>query len=177
MKLLRVIASMDPAYGGPCQGIRNIVPTLERLGVQNEVVSMDDPASAYLGKDPFPVHAIGPSRGTWSYTPKLTAWLDDNLHRFDVVLIHGLWLHYGFATSRRVHHFRNGTSSTHGRKPLKLYVMPHGMLDPYFQRAPDRKLKALRNWVYWKLIEGNVINEADGEYYTCEEELQLSRFP
>ena len=33
----------------------------------------------------------------------------------------------------------------------KIYVMPHGMLDPYFQTAKDRKLKALRNDIYWKL--------------------------
>ncbi|RDC66098.1 glycosyltransferase [Adhaeribacter pallidiroseus] len=51
------------------------------------------------------------------------------------------------------------------------------MLDPYFQKAAGRKLKALRNWAYWKLIEGNVVNDADGLLFTCEEERILAREP
>ena len=57
----------------------------------------------------------------------------------------------------------------------KLYVMPHGMLDPYFQRAPDRKLKALRNWIFWKIIENKIVNQADALLFTCETELLLAR--
>ncbi len=53
--------------------------------------------------------------------------------------------------------------------------MPHGMLDPYFQRAEGRKLKAIRNVLYWKLIEGGVVNNADGLLFTAEEELQLAK--
>ena len=57
----------------------------------------------------------------------------------------------------------------------KLYLMPHGMLDPYFQRAKSRRLKAIRNWIFWKLIEGKVINGADGVLFTCKDELLLAR--
>lgn len=173
MNLLRVIASMDPSYGGPCQGIRNIVPTLESLGVKNEVVSIDDPSAAFLTKDSFPIHALGPAKGPWSYSNRLEPWLDQNLGRFDAVLIHGLWLHYGFATSKAFRRFKRNSASN----GQKLFVMPHGMLDPYFQKASDRKLKAARNWLYWKLIESNVVNEADGVFFTCEQELILAREP
>lgn len=171
MKLLRVIASMDPSYGGPCQGIRNIVPSLEKLGIHNEVVSLDDPSAAFLGTDSFPVHALGPSKGPWKYSAKLAPWLSENLSRFDVVIIHGLWLYYSFATSKAVRNFRGSA------KRPRLFVMPHGMLDPYFQKASDRKLKAIRNWMYWKLVESNVINKADGVFFTCEAELLLAREP
>jgi glycosyltransferase involved in cell wall biosynthesis len=51
------------------------------------------------------------------------------------------------------------------------------MLDPYFQRAAGRKIKAVRNYVYWKLLERRVVNDADGILFTCEEELQLARVP
>ena len=177
MRLLRVIATMDPASGGPCQGIRNIVPTLEEMGVCNEVVSLDDPNAAFLGSDPFPIHALGPSKGMWNYSPKLRPWLNENLDRFDAVIIHGLWLYISYATSKAVRHFRNNVSPRGRSGQLKLFVMPHGMLDPYFQRAPGRRLKAIRNWFYWKLIEGNVVNKADGIFFTCEEELLLAREP
>jgi glycosyltransferase involved in cell wall biosynthesis len=49
------------------------------------------------------------------------------------------------------------------------------MLDPYFQKAPERRLKAIRNQIYWKLIEQKLINRADGLLFTCEAELLLAR--
>ena len=55
--------------------------------------------------------------------------------------------------------------------------MPHGMLDPYFQEVKERRLKALRNWIYWKFIENKVINDADGILFTCEEEKRLAKIP
>src|SRR5690606_42124112 len=63
------------------------------------------------------------------------------------------------------------------QKRPKYFVMPHGMLDPYFQKAEDRRLKALRNWVYWKLIEHKVVNNADALLFTCEEERELAKKP
>jgi glycosyltransferase involved in cell wall biosynthesis len=53
--------------------------------------------------------------------------------------------------------------------------MPHGMLDPYFQQAPNRRFKAWRNWAYWKLIESRVVNDAMGLLFTCETERLLAR--
>jgi len=55
--------------------------------------------------------------------------------------------------------------------------MPHGMLDPYFQRAAGRKLKAVRNQLYWKLVEHQLFNSADGILFTCEEEKRLAQQP
>jgi glycosyltransferase involved in cell wall biosynthesis len=49
------------------------------------------------------------------------------------------------------------------------------MLDPWFQRAPERRLKALRNWLYWKLIENRIVRHASAMLFTCEEELRLAR--
>ena len=49
------------------------------------------------------------------------------------------------------------------------------MLDPYFQQAKERRLKALRNDIYWQVFENKVVNQADGIFFTCEEELVLAR--
>ncbi|KAA3439600.1 glycosyltransferase [Rufibacter hautae] len=179
MKILRVIGSMNPASGGPCQGIRNSIPELEKLGVSNEVVCLDSPEAAFLGKDEFTIHALGPGKGPWNYSPKLSPWLLENLPRFDAVIVHGLWLHHGYAVRSALNKLRLKTTATKpgGHKLPGFFVMPHGMLDPYFQKAAGRKLKALRNWVYWKLIEGRIINEAAGVLFTCEAELSLAREP
>nr|WP_294941969.1 glycosyltransferase [uncultured Mucilaginibacter sp.] len=176
MKLLHIIASMDPASGGPCQGIRNTNPELMHNGISREVVSLDAPDSAFLGMDNFTIHALGPAKGKWQYSAKLRPWLLANMARFDVVIINGLWLYSSYAGWSVKRELEKTAKKTAGISIIpKLYVMPHGMLDPYFQRAPDRKLKAIRNWFYWKLIENKVVNDADGLFFTCETELELAR--
>ncbi|PTX21471.1 glycosyltransferase involved in cell wall biosynthesis [Pontibacter mucosus] len=179
MNILRVIASMDPYQGGPCQGIRNAIPELRKLGARNEVVCLDSPQATYLVKDEFLIHALGPRKGPWQYSAKLVPWLLANLGRFDAVVVHGLWLYHGYAVRKAVYLLkkRQKTRGESQNKIPRLYVMPHGMLDPYFQRAKERKLKAVRNWFYWKLVESHVVNEADGLLFTCEQELQLAREP
>ena len=128
---------MDPSHGGPCQGIRNSIPALERLGIQNEVLSLDDPKAPFLAKDSFQIHALGPSRGPWGHSSNLIPWLDTNLNRFDIVIIHGLWQYYSYATWKAVRRFKKMSQPSKVARLPKLFVMPHGMLDPYFQRAPD----------------------------------------
>ncbi len=96
--------------------------------------------------------------------------LYEHLGSFDAVIVHGLWLYYGYAVrkQREAHKLKNN-------KAPKLFVMPHGMLDPYFQKAEGRKLKAIRNTVYWALIEKKLIARADALLFTCEEEKILAR--
>lgn len=170
MNILRVIANMNPSSGGPCEGIRNSIPEMQKLGIHNEVVSLDDPAAPYLGKDDFPVHGLGEGIAPWYYNSRMVPWLLKNMERFEVVIVHGLWLYPSCAALSAIRWYRK----MHKNTP-KLYIMPHGMLDPYFQQAPERRLKALRNKIYWELIENKVINEADGILFTCEAELRLAR--
>lgn len=182
MNILHAIPSMDPAQGGVAQAVRNMVPALGGLGVSNEIMSFDATDAAFLGRDSFPIHAIGPARGGYGYCPALKPWLTANLHRFDAVIAHGLWQHHCAGTwSVIVRHRRKLAASQVGgivAAPLpRFYVMPHGMLDPYFQKAPGRYLKALRNTVFWKLIEARAVNGADGVLFTCTEELNLAREP
>ncbi|UFH52825.1 hypothetical protein [Spirosoma sp. KNUC1025] len=179
MKILRVIITMDPAWGGPCQGIRDSIYELKNYNIHNEVVSLDDPNAAFLGQDPFIIHPLGPALGSWNYSAKLLKWLHSNINRFDVVIVHGTWHYHCYAVNRVIQQLKNKSSkdqSDYSSIP-KFFIMPHGMLDPWFQEAPGRKLKALRNWAYWKLIEADGIRKADGLLFTCEEELILARKP
>ena len=169
MKILRVINSMNPASGGPCQGIRNTVPQMKDLGAQTEVVCLDDPQSAWIGKDSFTVSAIGKASGPWAYHAALLPWLKINLGNFDVVIVHGLWQYHSYAVLK----VQQWLKKQRLHCPL-IYVMPHGMLDPYFQKAEGRRLKALRNSLYWHLIESKVVKAADGLLFTCQEELELA---
>lgn len=170
MKTLFIISSMNPKLGGLCQGLRNSIPEMINLGMACEVVSLDEPDAEYLGEDPFIIHALGKGISPWRYNKKLIPWLLENFHRFDSVTVHGLWLYHSQASIRAMLQYRNNNV-----KSPKIYIMTHGMLDPYFQKATDRKLKAVRNYIYWKFYENKVVNEADGIFFTCDEELLLAR--
>jgi len=167
LKILRVIASMNPAHGGPSQGIRQSIPALSELGVENEVVCCDSPQSLWMGRESFPVHGIGVGGFGFSYSSGLFPWLLQNLSRFEVVIVHGLWLWPGVATLRAL--------KSLGDTKTSLFVMPHGMLDPWFQRDSSRRLKAIRNSFYWWLLERHLVNSAHGLLFTCAEEMRLAR--
>jgi len=170
-KILHVISVMNPKLGGVCQAVRTMSAGLAEEGIHNEVVCLDDPAEPFLSNEPLLIHALGPAKGPWQYGAKLTPWLVDNVDRFDLVILHGLWLHHGYALRKALRTSRRRST----RQPApKVYVMPHGMLDPYFQQTSGRKLKAIRNWLYWQLIERKIVAEADGLLFTCEEERQLA---
>lgn len=171
LKILHVINKLDPQSGGVSQAVRTMVRGLNETHTVNEVASLDSPESDYLKGQSFPVHALGPGKGPWCYNSDLASWLKNNLSKHDIVILHGLWLYVGYAL---LHGIRN--LQKQGEVPIpQLYVMPHGMLDPYFQRAPERKLKALRNQFYWGLIERKIVNEATGLLFTCNEERRLAQ--
>jgi len=174
MKILHVITSMNPAEGGVSQAVRTLVKGLINKGEQNEVVTFDDPGALFLRDEPFIIYALGKKSGPWRYNKSFYPWLLTNLSDFDVVIVHALWSYPGYAIRKAMNKL---AKRAYGKALPKLFVMPHGMLDPYFQRSPERKLKAIRNYVYWELIEKKLINRADGILFTCEAEATLAKEP
>jgi glycosyltransferase involved in cell wall biosynthesis len=170
MRILHVIAGMDPKLGGVCQALRTIIAGLAEQQIHNEVVSLDEVNAPFLNDSSVTVHAIGRGKGPWRYNSRLIPWLLVNLTFFDVVIVHGLWLYPGFALKRAMKKLNNDSG---GLVP-KLFVMPHGMLDPYFQTAAGQKLQAIKNTLYWRLFESKLINEADGLLFSSEEERLLA---
>lgn len=171
MKVLHVTASIDPALGGVSQAIQTIIKGLASHGVISEVVCLDQ-ANADHSNSPFTVHALGPAKGPWAYSPLLLPWLEKNLNSFDAVILHGLWLYHGYGLYKALKQLEG---SKHGISSPSFFVMPHGMLDPYFQKASTRKIKAIRNLIYWKLIESKIVNLSSGLLFTCESEKLLAR--
>ena len=169
MRILRVIHSVNPAGGGPIQGIRSITPLLDHLRVHTEILCLDPPDASWLRDFPIPVHAVGPGLRGYGYTPRLVRWLRASAASFDAVIIHGLWLFASIGTWMAL----RSSSAARGKPPY--FVYPHGMLDPWFQKA--RPLKAIRNTIYWKLFEHRVIRDAEAVLFTSEDEQRLARIP
>jgi len=177
MKILHITASMDPKLGGVCQAVRTIIKGLNAYpNVTNEVVSFDNPDASFIHENSYQINALGLGKGPWFYNPSYISWLLQNLPQFEVVVLHGLWNYQGYGLIKALRLLKQPpTDKNNASFSTKFFVMPHGMLDPYFQKASGRKLKAVRNWIYWKLIERKVISKANSLLFTCEAELQLAR--
>jgi glycosyltransferase involved in cell wall biosynthesis len=160
LRILQIIASLDPASGGPAESVRRIVSNYAPLGNAGEVVCLDDPSAPFLREMEITVHALGPHHLKYCYTPRLKPWLEANAHRFDGVIIHGLWQYHGLAAMQ----------TFKGRKPYAVLV--HGMLDPWFKQAYP--MKHLKKWLYWLLVEYWVLRGAYRVLFTTAVESQMA---
>lgn len=167
MKLLCVVSSMNPSMGGIAQGIRNNLPYWLQSGLKVTILTMDAPDAQFVKQDN--IVAVGGGSNAWGYSKPLKEWLNQHLSNYDVVVVHGLWLYNNYALYQVLKQLKHL-----GKPTPKLFVIPHGMLDPFFQKAKGRFLKAVRNVFYWHLIEKKLVKLADGILFTCEEEMLLA---
>lgn len=161
MKLLRVIASVDPATGGPVAGLRAVTPELDNMGHETEFLTVDDPAEEFLQSWVGRVHALGPVHNRYAHSPKLRPWLQRNAGRYDAIVVHGLWQDLGRAVRQ--------ICRQPDRPPY--FVIPHGMLDPGLRKTyPFRHVK---KWIYWQFVERFILRDARAVLFTCEEERRV----
>ena len=162
LRLLHLISSVNPAAGGPIEGIRQLSSIYLSAGVEVEIASLDEPFSRFVQDFPLKVHALGPAYlGAYCYAPGLVGWLRENCTRYDCVIVNGLWQYHGFAAWLAL------------RKTKTPYVVfTHGMLDPWFKR--QYPLKHLKKWLYWPWGEYRSLRDAAAVLFTCEEEKLLA---
>lgn len=158
MRLLHIISTVNPAGGGPIEGVRQRGMFLEAEGHSVEVLSLDSPESPHVRNFALRVHAMGPGKGGFGYAPRMVEWLKAHASEYDHIVINGLWQYHGWAASRVLKNLG---------KPYHLFT--HGMLDPWFKHAYP--LKHLKKYIYWLLAESHVVRGARKVLFTCEEEM------
>jgi glycosyltransferase involved in cell wall biosynthesis len=161
-RILHSIASMNPAGGGPVEGLKQMSAVHLNEGHRVEVVSLDNPGSPWVKDGPLVCHAVGPSHSSYGYTPRLVPWLRSHLAEYDVVVVNGLWQYSSFGVWQ---------AARRGRIPYLVFT--HGMLDPWFKRTYP--VKHLKKWLYWPWAEYRVLRDASAVLFTCEEERRLAR--
>ena len=174
MKLLHIISGASPESGGPIQGIRNYQDASEDLNIDRTVLCFESQSD--LNSWNFPpslkMIGLGNAKNIWQRNPILMTWLKKHLLEYDCVIINGMWTYHSYAALKVMHYFKKQSLN---QKIPKIYLMPHGMLDPWFQKEKTRKIKAIRNMFYWHLIEKKVVNQVDGILFTCYEEMLLAK--
>ncbi len=174
VRVLHVIASVDPRAGGPIEGVFSSSEVWFRHGHERHIVCLDAPSAPWLGQTRAPTEAVGLDGGVYrtlrrfvpwlryGYSPRLARWLRANAARYDAVIINGLWNYASFGAWRALHD-----------TPIPYFVFTHGMLDPWFNTAYPTK--TFFKSVFWRLFEHKVLRDAAGVMFTCEEERQLAR--
>jgi glycosyltransferase involved in cell wall biosynthesis len=162
MKLLHVIHSVNPAGGGPMEGVRQLARIYGARKIEAHVVTLDSAGAPGAADFPLKVHALGPaSLGSYSYSPPLLSWLRQNHQNYDCVIVNGIWQFHSYAAWLAL------------RKTETPYVVfTHGMLDPWFKH--QYPLKHLKKWLYWPWGEYRVLRDAKAVLFTSEEERILA---
>jgi glycosyltransferase involved in cell wall biosynthesis len=168
MKILHVVASIDPAVGGPSESIKQFGTCVQSLGHSVEVAALDAPGADWIQGFPCKVYALGPSLLGYRYSKKLLPWLKQNVANYDFIILNGIWQYSSFGTWRAFKWLRKND------KVFPPYVVfTHGMLDPWFKQTYP--LKHLKKWLYWPWAEYQVLRDAKAVLFTCEEERLLAR--
>lgn len=175
MRILNIIASVDPAGGGPIEGILQQAETRAFAGHTSEIVSIDAPDAPWVAACPVKTYAMGAlpldeRRRRIKFLPwlrygasrKFVAWLSQHQSEYDAIVVHGLW---NFTTL--------GFTLAGLGRGTPYVVFAHGMLDPWFRRTYP--LKHLAKSLFWLLADGWVTNGADAVLFTCEEERLQAR--
>ena len=162
MKILHFISSVDPATGGPVEGLRQRCDIYRAGGFEVEIASLDSPEFARKSDLAASVIGLGPGHGIYGYTPHAVPWLKANVSRFDVVFVNGVWNYNTLAAHKAL----AGTD-------IPWAIFTHGMLDPYFKK--QFPLKHLKKSLYWHTALSRVFRDATAVLFTCEEEKTLAR--
>ena len=162
MRLLHSIHSVNPAGGGPIEGVKQLAASNRIHGHDIEILSLDKPDDPWVRDCPLKVHAVGPGLMGYGYSSRLRPWLREHRKEYDAVVINGLWQYSGFGAWRELR-----------RTDTPYFVYSHGMLDPWFKRAYP--LKHLKKWLYWPWAEYRILRDARAVLFTCEEERRMAR--
>ena len=168
LRILHVIASLAPRYGGPSQVCLELCQELARAGEQVSIHTtnldgrgtLDVPCHEPVWANGvevryFPVQA--PRR--YALSLPLARALRRAIPEQDLVHIHSL---YFFPSTVAAHYCR--------RAGVPYLIRPHGTLDPYhFRHHRGRK------WVYERLFEWRNLNRAAAIHFTTREEQELTR--
>lgn len=161
MKVLHIISTVRP-MGGPIQGVCQIGCVFRGNGHHIEVASLDAPGSQFVKQCPLPVYPLGPGLRDYGFTPRLTGWVRANAHKYDGVVINGIWQYHSF-----------GSWLALRRERIPYVVFPHGMLNPWFRRRYP--LKHLKKCLYWPWADYRVLRDAHAVLFTSQEERLLAR--
>ena len=142
IKILRIIQTLNPAYGGPANTIIDNSLALIKNGFIVDILTYDNKNTSYVKSNKIKIFNKGPAYGNYTFSINLFLWLFKNKESYDHFIIHGIW-HFSTLISRIL-------------LKKNYFVFLHGGLDLYFSKNFFKKIKKI---IYWNLVEKkNLLN-------------------
>ncbi|QPF95204.1 glycosyltransferase [Bradyrhizobium commune] len=172
MRVLEIIASVDPRGGGAIEGLLRQAEARRAFATDTHIVSLDAPDDGWVGACPVPTFAVGsgmlskpsgPLNWLWAhygYAPKFVPWLKSHVGNYDIVVVNGLWNYATF-----------GARQVLPQSGIPYAVFVHGMLDPWARGSLKHALKQ----ALWPLCEGPLLANANAVLFTTEDEMRRAR--
>jgi len=155
-KILRIINSLNPKYGGPAVAIIDSSVELINNGHKVDILTNDPENSNFHKIKKIKVINLGSGIGNYSFNYKLFLWLLKNKNKYDNFIIHGIW------------EFHTLIARILLKK--KYFVFIHGQLDPFFEKQFFKKIKKK---IYWFLFEKKNLIFSKSILLTTQEEKRL----
>jgi len=167
MKILHVIASIAPRYGGPSKAVIELCRELAKVGHEVTIFTtnfdgkqnLDVPLERLVEINGFKIRYF-PIQWPRYYTVSLPLEraLAKNTSKFDIVHIHSI---YNFHTIAASHYCR--------RFNVPYLINPHGSLDPYLTRR-----HSIRKWIYTSISLQRDLDRAAAIHFKTHEEMRLT---
>ena len=142
VKLLRIISTLDPKFGGPSRAIIDNSLYLQSKGIIVDIVTNDLADTKFYKDKKIKVINVGSKYFPKSFNPLLFFWILKNRHNYNKFVVHGIW------------EFNTIVAKLLLKK--NYFVFTHGQLDPYFK---NEKINILKKKIYWFFIEKrNLLN-------------------
>ena len=167
MKVLHVIPSVAPRYGGPSRAIFEMCRASQKREAEVLIATTDADGQGRLPVElgtPLSYQGIQtiffPRQ--WSeafkYSYPLSRWLEANVKNFDVVHIHAVFSHACLSAAKACR-----------KQGVPYIVRPLGTLDPW-----SMSQKSYRKRLMWRLAGARMLSAASAVHYTTSEERRLA---
>ena len=164
MKVLHVVASLSPTWGGPVPAVKGLTEAMAKKGLSVTVFApvVQDSSHGVIQLEGVRVALFKQNllSKIWrAYSSELAKALYREIEGFDLVHIHEIWHHPHFAAYR---------AARKAKKPFIITV--HGALEPWCLNY-----KALKKRIYAVLIQRRTLNRAAAIHAITQEEVEHIR--
>jgi len=170
MKILHVINTLSPRYGGPVKACKALCSSLAHAGEDVTIYTTDlnypigvrdVVLNQEIKQDGYSLYYFHVQFNSYVFSLDYFKAIKNNINKFDIVHIHGIY------------RFPQAVTAYFCRKyNLPYIIRPHGSLSPYLFNSKRRKL---RKRLYEYIIENRNLNNASAIHYTTEEEMVLAK--
>ena len=150
-----------PSQVGPLEGVNLLYSYYKKRGINVNILCSDNKKAKWLKDKRLPkVFATGPKLFSYGYNPKMLIWLRENIKKYDLIIIEGIWEYHNYAVWKVAK-----------KSNVPYYVYLHGMLDPWFKKKYP--FKHIKKYIYWKLLQYKILKNSNN--LVLEEEVFIRR--